>query len=115
MGPVRIEYNGAILVCDEPVHDVGTRWIGPPVDHQFAIRNEGDAAGWIGVIYSGGPPKQCLALIESGETIHIPVHLRSEKLRGRFEKSITLRLLPDAPERPESTWCIRRPLEGACD
>lgn len=112
----RIEYNGAILVCDEPVHDVGTRWIGPPIEHKFAIRNEGVAVGWFRVFYSlVGVLSPCEVAIEPGETIYIAVSMRSNKLRGKFEKSITVRLLSEPPDRIEQPWCIRRQFESACE
>lgn len=115
-GPARIEYNGAILVCDEPVKDVGTLWIGPPIDHQFAIRNEGDSIGWIQVTYSmGGVHLPCIGHIEPGETIRIPIHLRSERFRSRFEKMISVRLISEDAERLEDPWCIRKPIDAACE
>lgn len=115
-GSARAEYNGAILVCDEPEYEAGSGWVGPPVQHQFAIRNDGSNSAWVRVYYSlGGVLRPCITEVESGETIHIAISMRSDKLRGRFEKLITVRVLPDSSEPVEQPWCIRRPLENACE
>ena len=111
--PVRIQYNGAAIVCDEPVHDVGTKWIGPPIEHKFALRNEGVATGWIQIFYAKfGTHRPCVVAIEPGETIYVTFQMRSDKLRGRFEQSATIKLLEAPPVRIEQPWCIHRPTRG---
>lgn len=116
VGPARIEYNGAILVCDEPVHNVGTQWIGPAIDHEFVLRNDGETVASIEVKYmvccSHAP---CYATIGPGETVRIPIHLDSCKFRGRFEKSIRVRFVPSSERVKDNPGCIRRPFESACE
>ena len=138
--PARIEYNGAILVCDKPVHDLGTLWICPPFNYEFAIRNEGDATGWFRVNFAmSGAPPACNVPIAPGETVYVPFHMRPDKLRGSFLKSASIKVIPDPDEacvrcfrrydsemhskhcrrestkRIENSYCIRRPFEAACE
>jgi len=116
IGPARVEYNGAILVCDQPIHDVGCGWIGPPIKHEFPIHNEGGNSAWMRIYYSvGGVLRPCIATIEPGETIYVELSMRSDKLRGRFEKLITVKILSDERQHVEQPWCIRRPFEDACE
>ncbi len=142
--PAGVEYNGAILVCDEPVHDYGTFWVGPKLSHEFSVRNEGKEEGWMKVSYAfAGTSTPCIARIERGETIYVRGWFKgsidSRRLRGHFEKSVTLKMLPDPSEacarclhrydssqhsltcgavcfeRKEHPWCIRRPFEAGCE
>lgn len=142
--PARIEYNGAILACDEPTYDFGTKWIGPKLSHEFEIHNDGAKAGWFRVGYAfAGTMPACVVRIEPGETLYVPGSpfgpIDSHRFKGHFEKWITLRFVPDPGdacvrclslydsqqhattckpecfERQDTSYCIRRPFEAACE
>lgn len=139
--PARAEAYGAVLACDEPIHDFGTLWAGPKLLHEFKVRNEGNETGWAQIHYSfSGTMAACIVAIESGETITVRWALDSRKLRNKFEKSLTLQLLPlqddqtcgrcrkpyddevhlgwcgpRCVERVESPWCVRHSPDATCD
>lgn len=82
-----------VIKPDEESHDFGPVWVGPPLKHTFKIKNEGDAELLIskvkpacGCTAAGEHPTK-LAPGESGE---FPFSLQSAKLRGTFEKGITI-------------------------
>jgi len=137
----RVEAYGAILVCDEPVHDFGAVWKEQWLFHEFKVRNEGTEPAWMRVFYAfAGTMSRCEIAIQPGETIGVPYSLDSRKLRNRFEKSATLRLItppddqtcgrcgwlywseehlqhcgPSCFVRRESPWCVHHSLEASCD
>lgn len=143
-GSARVEYNGAILACDKPVHDFGTLWVGPMLSHEFEIRNDGMNEGWFRVGYAfSGSMAPCVVRIEPGETVYVSGWLKksvdSRQLWGHFETAVTLRVVPDPSEicmrclsqynspqhdttckserfdRRDTSYCIRRPFENACE
>lgn len=82
-----------VIKPDEEAHDFGQTWVGPPLAHSFKITNGGDAPLEIsrvkpscGCTIAGNYPKT-LAPGESGE---FPFSMASNKLRGHFEKSVTI-------------------------
>lgn len=113
--PSRIQLHGAIIVCDQPTHDFGIRWVGPDLNHEFELHNDGMEPAWVRISHAGGPTGGCMAPIEAGETIYLPVSMRSDKVRGKFEKGISVRMLPASGGQSETPWCIRRPFENACE
>lgn len=82
-----------VIEAMEPVYDFGTEWIGPQLQHTFKIKNAGDKTLEItrvkpscGCTVAGNYPRK----IEPGETGDFPFSIASTKLRGRFQKSITV-------------------------
>ncbi len=82
-----------IIKPDEEAHNFGASWVGPPLQHTFKITNAGDAPLEItrvkpscGCTIAGNYPKT-LAPGESGD---FPFSMASTKLRGHFEKSVTI-------------------------
>ncbi len=82
----------AVLVCDEPVHDFGIVEVAPVLQHEFHVRNEGTQTAFVKIVPAGG--WGCQAFISPGETILVPISLRSQKIRGAFEKGIRVTILP---------------------
>ena len=83
----------SIIKADNATHDFGTVWVGPTLKHSFIIKNEGDATLEIkkvkpscGCTIAGPYPRK----IEPGETGEFPFSVASQKLRGKFEKAITV-------------------------
>ncbi len=77
----------------EGVHDFGTIWMGPVLQHSFMIKNAGEATLEIknvkpscGCTIAGKYPKT----LPPGDTGEFPFSVASTKLRGRFEKAITV-------------------------
>lgn len=90
----RIERDGAIVVCEEPVHDFGMVWSGEELRHTFVLRNEGVAAAYLRA-------RPMTASREVREFVLPPLtecaltdHLNSRKLNGPFEKGWQVELLP---------------------
>jgi len=82
-----------VIEAIEPVHDFGTVWIGPKLNHTFEIRNAGDKPLEItrvkpscGCTVAGNYPRK----LEPGQNGEFPFAVASTKLRGRFQKSITV-------------------------
>jgi len=82
-----------VIKVDETVHDFGGVWVGPPLRHSFKIKNEGEKTLEIGKVrpacgctIAGEYPKK----LEPGETGEFPFTMQSNKLRGTFEKGITI-------------------------
>ncbi len=93
MKPEDVKGPHPIIKVDEETHDFGAGWVGPPLKHTFKITNSGDAPLEItrvkpacGCTVAGNYPKT-LAPGESGE---FPFSMASNKLRGHFEKAITI-------------------------
>ncbi len=95
-------HSNAIIVCDEPVADVGTIWAGPKIRHLFPIRNKGTETAWIRVYYSMvGTHGTCTAAIDPGETVYVIMNLDSRRMRERFEASASVYLVdPPADHGP---------------
>ena len=86
--------SGPYLVCDEPIHDFGTVWIGPKLKHEFEVRNIGSETAWVKPsIVGGGSFVRCRFSIPPGDAVRLPVVIKTNKLRSRFEKSISLTLI----------------------
>ncbi|MFH1108237.1 MAG: redoxin family protein [Planctomycetota bacterium] len=82
-----------VIKADETTHDFGAVWVGPPLKHAFKIKNEGDAPLDIskvrpscGCTIAGDYPKK----LDPGQEGEFPFSLMSTKLRGTFEKGITI-------------------------
>lgn len=82
-----------VAKCDEPVHDFGETWMGPTLLHSFVIKNDGQSPLQIvkvkpacGCTIAGQHP----STIAPGESGSFPFSVASTKLRGRFEKAITI-------------------------
>jgi len=82
-----------VIEAAEPVHDFGTIWLGPKLDHSFKIKNAGDKTLEItrvkpscGCTVAGNYPRQ----LQPGEEGEFPFSIASTKLHGRFQKSITV-------------------------
>lgn len=78
---------------DETIHDFGPVWVGPPLKHAFKIKNEGDAPLVIskvkpscGCTIAGDYPKK----LDPGQEGEFPFSMMSTKLRGPFDKGITI-------------------------
>lgn len=107
-------YN-AIIVCDEPVSDIGTIWAGPDIQARFPIRNDGTGAAWIKVSSCTGTCAPCITSIEPGDTVYVPVTLRSTRLHRTFAKHTYVSVVDEpAVAVPAcfgvpgySDWCIR--------
>lgn len=95
--PVKIPGPGEprpIIECKDLVKDFGTVWVGPVLKHSFTIENKGEAPLRItkvrpscGCTIAGPYPK----MIEPGQSGSFPFSVHSNKLRGRFEKGITIK------------------------
>lgn len=82
-----------VIKAIDEVHDFGTIWVGPTLQHTFRIKNEGDAELQItqvkpacGCTIAGSYPKT----LQAGETGDFPFSLASTKLHGKFEKAVTI-------------------------
>lgn len=89
------------LVCNHPVHDVGTIWAGPDIEHEFIVRNEGTEGAWIR-LYGYGWPQQTFFLDALGAHA-INVRLNTRKLHKHFVKSATLKVIE--PKHRTSPLC----------
>lgn len=94
---------------DETTHDFGSVWVGPPLKHAFKIKNEGDAPLEIskvkpscGCTVAGDYPKK----LDPGQEGEFPFSMMSTKLRGPFDKGITIST--NDPTTPE----LRLKLKG---
>jgi len=91
-----------VIKPDETTHDFGSVWVGPPLKHAFKIKNEGDAPLEIskvkpscGCTIAGDYPKK----LDPGQEGEFPFSMMSTKLRGTFEKGITISSSdPSTPE-----------------
>ncbi|MHC4696006.1 MAG: redoxin domain-containing protein, partial [Planctomycetota bacterium] len=99
------------IVVPEPNHDFGEVWMGPKLEHTFVIKNEGEGPLNIervrpacGCTLAGKHPK----VIEPGQSGEFPFTLNSKKLRGKYEKSISIQT--DDPLTPN----MRLKLRGVC-
>jgi thiol-disulfide isomerase/thioredoxin len=93
MKPEDVKGPHPVAKPDEEAHDFGQTWVGPPLAHSFKITNGGDAPLEIsrvkpscGCTIAGNYPKT----IAPGESGEFPFSLASNKLRGHFEKSVTI-------------------------
>ena len=98
----------AIAKPDETTHDFGSVWVGPPLKHAFKIKNEGDAPLEItkvkpscGCTIAGDYPKK----LDPGQEGEFPFSMMSTKLRGTFEKGITIS--SNDPSTPELRLKLR--------
>lgn len=95
--PVKLPGPGeprAVIECKDPVKDFGTVWVGPILKHTFTIANNGKAPLRIskvrpscGCTIAGPYPR----VIEPGQSGTFPFSVSSNKLRGKFEKGITIK------------------------
>jgi len=83
----------AIITPDKKSHDFGSLMIGPKLNHAFKITNTGKAPLEItkvkpacGCTVAGRYPK----MLAPGESGDFPFALQSQKLRGKFNKKITI-------------------------
>ncbi|MCH7595734.1 MAG: DUF1573 domain-containing protein, partial [Planctomycetes bacterium] len=83
----------AKITADNDTHDFGVQWVGPRLNHTFRITNTGDATLKItrvkpscGCTIAGNYPRT----LEPGKTGEFPFAMNSTKLRGTFQKSITI-------------------------
>lgn len=92
--PARAQAYGAALVCDDPVFDFGTVWVGsevePRLEHGFRVRNEGGQRAWVRVTAYG--TTACQFEIQPGETVLLRRALKAKKLIGTFEKTLSLQI-----------------------
>ncbi len=93
MKPEDVKGPHPIAKVDEDTHDFGPGWVGPPLKHSFKITNTGDAPLEItrvkpscGCTVAGDYPKT----LAPGATGEFPFSMASSKLRGHFEKMITV-------------------------
>ncbi len=100
-----------ILSIDELVHDFGVTWVGPKLNHTFKLTNKGTKPLNItkvrpscGCTVKGQHPK----VIAPGETGSFPFAIDSNKLRGKYQKAITV--TSDDPINGE----VRLQLKGEC-
>lgn len=82
-----------IIKAENPVHDFKTVWVGPDLRHTFTIKNEGQETLKIeavrpacGCTVAGKYPMT----IAPGESGEFPFATASTRLRGKFEKGITI-------------------------
>lgn len=82
-----------VIKAIEDVHDFGTLWVGPKLQHTFKIRNDGKAILKIkrvkpacGCTIAGTYPRT----LQPGEVGEFPFSIASQKLHGRFEKAVTI-------------------------
>lgn len=109
MRPEDVKGPHPIIKADEEKHDFGPCWVGPPLKHAFKITNAGDAPLEItrvkpacGCTIAGDYPKT----LAPGQTGEFPFSMASNKLRGHFEKAITIS--SNDPVNPE----LRLSLKG---
>ncbi len=89
------------IVCDEATHSFDEVWMGPKLSHTYTIRNEGKEALVItkvkpscGCTKAGPHP----ASIPPGGSGEFSFAVDSKKLRGRFQKTVTIS--SNDPETP---------------
>ncbi|MHC5109316.1 MAG: DUF1573 domain-containing protein [Planctomycetota bacterium] len=82
-----------IFSIDTMTHDFGTIWVGPKLDHTFKVTNKGTKPLEItkvrpscGCTIAGNYPRK----LEPGQSGDFPFSINSNKVRGRFSKSITV-------------------------
>lgn len=100
-----------VAKCEQPIHNFGETWMGPTLTHAFVVKNEGDAPLEIirvkpacGCTAAGEHPK----VIAPGQSGEFPFSLNSTKLRGAYDKAITIST--NDPVNPE----LRLKLTGNC-
>jgi thiol-disulfide isomerase/thioredoxin len=84
---------GPVISVENSAHDFGTTWIGPTLDHSFKITNKGSEPLEImrvrpscGCTIAGKYPQK----LEPGETGEFPFSINSHKVRGKYEKYVTV-------------------------
>ncbi len=82
-----------IFTIDALTFDFGTTWVGPKLNHTFKVTNKGTKPLEItkvrpscGCTVAGNYPKR----LEPGATGDFPFSINSNKVRGRYSKSITI-------------------------
>ena len=105
-----------IIKVDEETHDFGAGWVGPPLKHSFKITNAGDAPLEItrvkpacGCTIAGDYPKT----LAPGQTGEFPFSMASKKLRGHFEKAITI--ASNDPVTPELRVKLKGEMKRSVD
>ncbi len=103
--------DAPVIKVDQGVHNFGTVWTGPVLKHEFTIRNEGKTPLQItkvkpacGCTIAGEYPRS----IAPGESGKFPFSIPSDKLRGKFEKAITV--TSNDPATPD----LQLKLAGEC-
>lgn len=83
----------AIIKPENDTHDFGTVWVGPKLNHTFKITNAGQEVLKItkvkpscGCTTAGPYPKE----LSPGETGEFAFSMNSEKLRGNFQKNVSI-------------------------
>lgn len=86
--------RGAIAKVDSTVHNFGEVWTNQSLEHAFSITNTGDETLKIlqvkpscGCTVAGSYPRE----IKPGDTGKFPFKLNSNKLRGKFSKTISVK------------------------
>lgn len=91
-GPACVASN-VVLVCDDPVHEFGTVWAGQALEHEFRVTNIGTELAKVRVVPPGaGSFDLPRVWIEPGQTVGITLFARTNKVRGRFAQTTTLKL-----------------------
>ena len=100
-----------VAKCEQAVHNFGETWMGPTLTHAFVVKNEGDAPLEVikvkpacGCTAAGEHPKT----IAPGQSGEFPFSLNSTKLRGAYDKAITI--TTNDPVNPD----MRLKLTGNC-
>lgn len=82
-----------IIAPMEMVHDFGEQWIGPKFEYTFKVKNKGTKPLEItrvrpscGCTIAGNYPRK----LDPGETGDFPFAIDSTKVRGRYEKYVTV-------------------------
>jgi len=82
-----------VITCDNSTHDLGPIWVGPILNHTFTIRNDGDETLEIrkvkpscGCTIAGSYTSK----IAPGESGEFPFAVKSTRLRGKFDKAISI-------------------------
>ena len=101
-----------VIKAPQSIHDFGTTWAGPMLEHTFVIKNEGPEPLEIlkvrptcGCTIAGVYPQ----VIKPGESGEFPFKLNSSKLRGKYEKPITV--YSNDPVTPQ----FKLKLRGECN
>jgi len=102
-----------VLIVEDPIHDLGTVWVGPVLEHTFRIRNDGADVVWVKRVISAALLEpRCSFSMAPGETVEMPIAIDTKKVHGRFERAVTLYVTrsPDltASEIEAAEYCIRR-------
>ncbi|MEK6798782.1 MAG: redoxin domain-containing protein [Planctomycetota bacterium] len=91
--PADLKGPKPIVKVNSDTHDFGSVWVGPDLNHTYKLTNDGDAPLLIdkvkpscGCTVAGPYPKQ----IAPGESGDFPFAMKSDKLRGTFQKNITI-------------------------